>query len=248
MEDRIQDLPFLQNGKKVKKTGQEKINFSLKHVQPLTSNQKVTFREYNSGKHLMLHGLPGTGKTFLLLYLALNQVLNENSPYKKIIIVRSVVPTRNIGFLPGKPAEKAKIFEGPYNAILTELFGRGDAYDYLKNKGIIEFMTTSFLRGITLNDCIIIFDEMQNANFHELDTSITRIGQNCKILFAGDFGQSDFMYHHENERNGILQFMRIVKNMRGSSFFFIEFGKEDIVRSDTVKDYIIAKDKLKIAV
>jgi phosphate starvation-inducible protein PhoH len=243
MEDSIQDLPFLQNVKrKVKKTGQEKINFTLKHVQPLTSNQKVTFREYASGKHLMLHGLPGTGKTFLLLYLALNQLLNENSPYKKIIIVRSVVPTRNIGFLPGKPADKAKIFEAPYYAILSELFNRGDAYDYLKNKGIIEFMTTSFIRGITLNDCIIIVDEMQNANFHELDSCITRIGRNCKILFAGDFRQSDFYYN--DERNGIIDFMKIIKNMKNNTFSFIEFAKEDIVRSDTVKEYIIAKDKL----
>ena len=159
MEDSIQDLPFLQNTrKKVKKTGQEKINFTLKYVQPLTSNQKVTFREYATDKNMMLHGSPGTGKTFLLLYLALNQILKENSPYKKIIILRSVVPTRNIGFLPGKPADKAKVYEGPYYAILSELFGRGDAYDYLKNKGYIEFLTTSFIRGITLRDCIVIVD------------------------------------------------------------------------------------------
>lgn len=246
MEDSIQqDLPFLKNGKKLK-NGQNKINFSLKHVQPLTSNQKVTFREYVSDKHMMLHGLPGTGKTFLLLYLALNQILNENSPYKKIVIIRSVVPTRDMGFLPGNPKEKAKIYEAPYYAILTELFGRGDAYDYLKNKGIIEFMTTSFIRGITLNDCIVLVDEMQNATLHELDSCITRIGQNCKILFAGDFRQSDFSRYFE--RLGLMQFMKIIKAMGGADFSFIEFTESDIVRSDTVKKYIIAKDSLDIAV
>lgn len=247
MEDTQDLLPIKNAKRKVKKAnGQEKINFTLTHVQPLTSNQKATFREYGLGKHLMLHGLPGTGKTFLLLYLALNQILNENSPYKKIVIIRSVVPTRQIGFLPGGPKDKAKVYEVPYYAILSELFGRGDAYDYLKNKGIMEFMTTSFIRGITLNDCIVIMDEMQNATLHELDSCITRIGHNCKILFSGDFRQSDFTFYRERE--GLMHFMSIIKNMRSGSFSFVEFQREDIVRSELVKEYIIARDKLKIAI
>lgn len=245
MED-IYELP-LKNAKRMKKkNGQEKINFSLRHIQPLTSNQKVTFREYAANKNLMLHGLPGTGKTFLLLYLALNQILVENSPYRKVIIVRSVVPTRDVGFLPGSPKEKARVYEAPYYAILTELFGRGDAYDYLKNKGLIEFMTTSFIRGITLNDCIVIVDECQNATLHELDSCITRIGHNCKIHFAGDFRQSDFTRY--NEREGVINFMKIIKAMSDANFSFVEFTEHDIVRSETVRDYILAKDRLRIAV
>jgi phosphate starvation-inducible protein PhoH len=242
-----QEHPFVQFARcKRKKNGQEKINFTLANIQPLTSNQKLTFREYCAGKHLMLHGCAGTGKTFLLLYLALSQVLSANSPYKKVIIVRSVVPTRDMGHLPGSPKDKAKVFELPYYAILTELFGRGDAYDYLKNKGIIEFMTTSFIRGITLNDCIVIVDEMQNSTLHELDSCITRIGHNCKIHFAGDFKQSDFTRY--GEREGVMHFMRIIKAMTGVSFGFIEFTEHDIVRSETVKEYIVAKDRLRIAV
>jgi phosphate starvation-inducible protein PhoH and related proteins len=193
---------------------------------------------------LMLHGFAGTGKTFLLLYLAINQVLNENSPYKKVVIVRSVVPTRDVGFLPGNPKEKVKVYEAPYYAILTELFGRGDAYEYLKSKGIMEFMTTSFIRGITLNDCIVIVDEMQNASLHELDSCITRIGHDCKIHFSGDFRQSDFTRY--GEREGVISFMKIIRAMEHNNFSFIEFQKNDIVRSDTVRDYIVAKEQLRI--
>lgn len=244
MEDSIQDLPFLQqNKRKAKKTGQEKINFTLQHVHPLTSNQRATFREYSTNKHLMLHGLPGTGKTFLLLYLALNQLLNENSPYKKIVLIRSVVPTRNIGFLPGKVQDKAKVYEAPYYAIVGKLFGRGDAYDYLKNKGYIEFMTTSFIRGLTIDDSLIIVDEMQNASFHELDSCVTRVGENSKILFAGDFRQTDFI---GSERDGLREFMNIIRKM--GSFGFVEFYENDIVRSGLVKEYIITREKLNIAV
>lgn len=245
MED-IQDLLPLKNVKKKAKNGQEKINFTLANIQPITLNQKVTFREYNLGKHLMLLGSAGTGKTFILLYLALNQILNENSPYKKIVIIRSVVPTRQIGFLPGSPKEKAKVYEAPYYNILSELFGRGDSYDYLKNKGLVEFMTTSFIRGITLNDCIVLVDEIQNCIFHELDFVLTRIGQNCRVLFAGDAYQSDFIKYEE--RHGLKDFVSILKKMNGCGPKLVEFTHDDIVRSELVKEYIKAKDILQIAV
>lgn len=225
-----------------KNVAQEKLNFTLKHINPLTENQKTSFENYNSGKNLMLHGIAGTGKSFISMYLSLKDVLGENNNYKKVVIVRSVVPTRDMGFLPGNSKEKAKVYEAPYYAICTELFGRGDAYDYLKNKGIIEFISTSFIRGITLNDCIIIVDEIANMTLHELDSVITRVGKNCRIIFSGDFRQSDFTREHE--RNGLVDFMKIIQRMR--SFAFVDFNENDIVRSSMVKDYIIQKDKLKI--
>jgi phosphate starvation-inducible PhoH-like protein/PhoH-like ATPase len=218
----------------------EKISFNINHIQPLTNNQKLTFREYNAGKHLMLHGIAGTGKSFLSMYLSLNQVLSENSPYKKIVIIRTVVPTRDVGFLPGNAKEKTKVYEAPYQAICTELFGRGDAYEYLKARGVIEFMSTSFVRGITLSDCIVIVDEMQNANGHELDSVITRVGNNCRVIFSGDFRQSDFT--RDTDKNGLHTFIEIIKSIR--DFSLIEFDVEDIVRSQLVKEYIIAKSKL----
>lgn len=223
-------------------TNSEKLNFQLKTIEPLTKHQKESFEAYEAGKNLMLHGIAGTGKSFISMYLALNQILGEESPYKKVIIVRSVVPTRDMGFLPGNSKEKARVYEAPYYAICTELFGRGDAYEYLKQKNLIEFISTSFIRGITLNNCIIIVDEIANMTLHELDSVITRVGKNCKIVFSGDFRQSDFTKDHE--RNGLPQFMRIVERMK--SFAFIDFDENDIVRSSMVKDYIIWKDRLGI--
>lgn len=221
---------------------QEKINFNLKKIEPLTDNQKLSFEAYGLGKNLMLHGIAGTGKSFISLYLGLKQVLSEDHQYKKIVIVRSVVPTRDMGFLPGNNKEKARVYEAPYYAICSELFGRSDAYEYLKNKNIIDFISTSFIRGITLNDCIVIVDEIANLTGHELDSVITRIGKNCKIIFCGDFRQSDFT--KDQEKNGLMDFMRVIKRMK--SFEFIDFQKEDIVRSSMVKNYIIEKDKLNL--
>jgi phosphate starvation-inducible protein PhoH len=219
-----------------------RLNFKLKHVEPLTENQKLTFEYYDNGKNLLLHGIAGTGKSFLSIYLSLRTILSEASRYKKLIIVRSVVPTRDMGFLPGNNKEKAKVYEAPYQAIFTELFERGDAYEYLKNKNMVDFISTSFIRGITINDAIIVVDEIANMTLHELDSVITRVGKNCKIVFCGDFRQSDFTKEHE--RNGLTDFMRIIERMK--SFSFVDFTEQDIVRSSMVKEYIIMKDRLKI--
>jgi phosphate starvation-inducible PhoH-like protein len=218
----------------------------LKQIVPLTENQKKAFDAYDSGKNLVLHGIAGTGKSFISLYLALDEIMNyeEERVYDKVVIIRSVVPTRDMGFLPGKPKEKTEIYEAPYFAICSELFGRGDAYSVLKQRNDIEFITTSFIRGVTLNNCIIIVDEIANMTLHELDSVITRVGKNCRIVFSGDFRQSDFT--KENDRSGLLKFIEITKKMK--SFEFIDFNENDIVRSAMVKDYIIQKDRLKITV
>lgn len=218
----------------------ERNNLTLKHVFPLTDNQERMFEAFSQDKNLFLHGSAGTGKTFGALYLSLMELMHGHSDYKKIIIIRSVVPTRDMGFLPGNAKEKSKVYEAPYYAICSELLGRGDAYELLKTKGIIEFMTTSFIRGVTLSDCIIIADESENMNFQELDSIITRVGDNCKLIYAGDFRQSDFAKHAE--RKGILDFMRIIKKLK--SFATIEFNRDDIIRSETVKNYIIAKEEI----
>jgi len=221
---------------------QIKLNFKLKYFDPLTYNQRRTYEAYDDEKNLMLHGIAGTGKSFISCYLATKQILEGTSNYKKLVIVRSVVPTRDMGFLPGNTKEKAKVYEAPYQAIFTELFGRGDAYEYLKQRGVVEFISTSFIRGITLNDCIVVVDEIANCTLHELDSVITRIGKNCRVLFCGDFRQSDFTKEHE--KNGLIDFMKIIDKMK--SFEFIDFDENDIVRSSLVKEYIITKDRLKI--
>ena len=158
--------------------------------------------------------------------------------FQKLVIIRSAVPTRDIGFLPGTEKEKASVYEEPYKDIANDLFGRGDAYEILKQKNLVEFMTTSFIRGITLRDAVILIDECQNMSFHELDSIITRMGENTRVIFCGDFRQADL------KGNGIRDFFQVLKRM--SLFDFIEFEVEDIVRSDFVKTYIIAKNELEL--
>lgn len=215
-------------------------NSSLKDFSPLTTNQAQVFKHFDNDSHLVLHGLAGTGKSFISLYLALRSVLSGSSDYNKIVIVRSVVPTREMGFLPGGVKEKIKVYEQPYETICTELFDRGDAYSVLKSKNYVEFMSTSFIRGITLDNCIVIVDEVQNMLFGELDSVITRIGKNSKLVLCGDFRQTDLQ--KDVDRRGLLDILKILKSM--DYFKYVEFGEQDIVRSDFVKQYIIQKSRL----
>lgn len=207
----------------------------LHEIEPLTKNQLLAFE---SEKHLVLHGMAGTGKTYISSYLAYDDM--AKGLYDKLIIIRSAVPTRDIGFLPGTEKDKSAVYEEPYKDIAIELFQRGDAYDILKTKRIVHFMTTSFIRGVTLKDAVVIIDECQNMSFHELDSIITRMGDNCRVIFCGDFRQSDFTKTHEQQ--GMKDFMRVLKVI--DEFDMIDFGIEDIVRSSLVKKYIIAKSDL----
>ncbi len=209
------------------------VNFELREIEPLTRNQ---LKAFETTDHLVLHGLAGTGKTFISSYLAFDDM--AKGEFQKLIIIRSAVPTRDIGFLPGTEKEKSSVYEEPYKDISNDLFSRGDAYEILKQKNIVEFMTTSFIRGITLRDAVILIDECQNMSFHELDSIITRMGENCRVIFCGDFKQSDLVV------NGLKDFFKILERMH--AFTFVEFGVEDIVRSDFVKQYIISKSSLKI--
>jgi len=203
---------------------------SLWEIEPLTQNQLIAFE---SDKHLVLHGVAGTGKTFISSYLAFDDMIK--GLYDRLIIIRSAVPTRDMGFLPGSEKEKSAVYEEPYKNIAIELFDRGDAYDILKTKGLVHFMTTSFIRGVTLKDSVILIDECQNMTFHELDSIITRVGRGCRIIFSGDFKQTDI------KNNGIRPFLKILRMM--GSFDLIDFEVKDIVRSDFVKEYIIAREK-----
>ena len=217
-----------------------KQQFILKDVNPITKNQEIVFRDFSNGKNLLIHGLPGTGKSYISLFLALSEIENFKS-YRNITLIRSVVPSRDMGFLPGSIKEKSKIYELPYQAICAELYGRGDAYESLKNKGLIDFQTSSFLRGLTIENSIVIVDECQNMTFQELSTIITRTGHNSRIIFCGDYRQTDLKYN--DEKSGIFNFMEIIHNMT-KYFSCVEFHVEDIVRSGLVKDFIIKKTLL----
>lgn len=218
----------------------------LSDIEPLTENQKKLFNAYDSQKHIVAYGCAGTGKTFISLYNALKDVLNEHSPVEKVYIVRSLVATREIGFLPGSHDDKADIYQIPYKNMVKYMFQMQSEMDFemlygnLKSQETIKFWSTSFLRGTTLDNAVIIVDEFQNANFHELCSLITRVGENSKIMFCGDASQSDLI--KTSERNGILDFMKILKEM--PSFNIIEFGLDDIVRSSLVKEFLTVKYNL----
>ena len=218
----------------------------LSTIKPVTDSQKIVFDSWKNGLNQFLYGCAGTGKTFISLYLALQDVLRNDTPYDKVIVVRSLIPTREIGFLPGDEEDKAALYQVPYSNMMQFMFEQPNEqafsmlYDRLKAQGSFYFLSTSFLRGLTFDNSIIIVDECQNLNFHELDTIITRVGQDSKIVFCGDFGQSDLT--KLNERNGLMDFLQILQEM--NEFNCTEFDIGDIVRSGFVRSYLIQKTKL----
>lgn len=212
----------------------------LYEYEPLTQNQKLAIEAYEDGDNLVLAGSAGTGKTFIALYMVLEEMLDPNSPYRRIIIIRSAVPTRDIGFLPGTAEEKKMMYSIPYKNICNELFNDKGAWGKMTTASQIVFESTSFIRGSTWDDSLIIVDEMQNLTFHELDSVITRVGKQSRVIFCGDYRQSDFKY--KDEKDGIFQFLNILEHMK--NFSLVQFGWEDIVRSGMVRDYIMTKEML----
>ena len=240
-------VPFGMSNRQMKR--KKPINLDImKTIEPLTDNQEALFKQYKLQQNIVAYGAAGTGKTFITLYNALRDVLDEKTPYEKIYLVRSLVATREIGFLPGDHEDKSSLYQIPYKNMVKYMFEMPDdsafemLYGNLKTQGTISFWSTSFIRGTTLDNAIIIVDEFQNLNFHELDSIITRVGENSKIMFCGDATQSDLV--KTNERNGIVDFIRILRVMPSMSM--IEFGVEDIVRSGLCKEYLVAKMELNL--
>ena len=226
---------------------QKEVTYSqLNQIKPVTDSQKVVFDSWQQGLNQFLFGCAGTGKTFVSLYLALSEVLKNETPYDKVVMVRSLIPTREIGFLPGDEEDKAALYQVPYSNMMQFMFEQPNEqafeslYNRIKAQGSFYFLSTSFLRGLTFDNTIIIVDECQNLNFHELDTIITRVGQDSKIFFCGDFSQSDLTKMHE--RNGLMDFLQILQEME--EFNCVEFNIGDIVRSGFVRNYLIQKTKL----
>jgi phosphate starvation-inducible PhoH-like protein len=217
----------------------ERNNLNLKTIKPLTPNQEKVFNSYYYGNHLFLSGSSGTGKTFISFYLALKDILEDIENYKKIVMIRSTVPTRDQGFMPGNQKQKQEMYESPYYQICSDLFGRDDAYDILKNKGIIEFTSTSFLRGTTFRNCIVIFDEFQSTTLHEFSSVITRMSDNVRLLICGDIVQNDLI---GKEKYDCKDSLRILEKMK--CIDKVTFTPHDIVRGKLVKEFILAKESL----
>lgn len=214
----------------------------LKNIFPKTKNQKVAFDSWEADQNLVLHGTAGTGKTFIAFYLALNDIVNNGSN-RKIVIVRSALPTRNLGYLPGSLKEKTEVYEAPYVNICKELTGHMTSYEFLKSKGLIQFESTSFLRGLTISNAVVIFDEFQSATLHEIGTVISRLGDNTRMILSGDGKQDDLIYSR-NEASGFKDSLNILNHM--SEFTSIEFDSDDIIRGGICRSWIKAREKLKL--
>lgn len=215
---------------------------TMKLIRPITQNQHETFKAFDDGKNLLLHGYSGTGKSLVGMYLALSELSEPDTTYHKIYLIRSAVPARDIGFMPGTMEEKLDVYEAPYRAICRDILDKPTSYNELKKAGLIEFTSTSYMRGMTFENCIVIVDEIQNCDWGELATIITRIGKNCRVIFIGDFRQSDFRGHETNSKNDVHKFMNVLKSIE--DFAVIEFDIEDIVRSKLVKQFIVLSNKM----
>lgn len=220
----------------------QQLHFELRHIQPITDNQVITFNAYERGDNLFLHGCAGTGKTFISIYLALKEIESPRSKRRKLVIIRTAQSSKDIGFLPGDEKRKLEVYEAPYKAICAELYHRDDAYDILKQKGIIEFHSTSFLRGTTIDDAIILIDECQNQRYVELRTVLTRTGDKSRVILCGDTKQDDLTSERYKESSGLHDMMRVFDRM--GDMTAIQFEIDDIVRSGFVRDFIIAENQL----
>ena len=217
-------------------------HFDLMYVEPKTLNQEKVFGDYKEGYDLFLHGAPGTGKTFLSMYLALNEIMDFKTEKKRLVIIRSAQPSKQIGFLPGSEKEKLAVYERPYRTAAEKLFGRGDAYDILVQKGLIHFESTSFLRGNEFEDAIVLLEETQNMTYGEIKTCMSRIGDNCRVIINGDGKQDDLTSARYNEESGLATLKKVLEKM--GCVAYTEFGIQDIVRSGFVRSFIEAEYEL----
>lgn len=209
-------------------------------VKPLTPTQEDMFQDFFQGYNICAYGSAGTGKTFLSMYLAFSEIFRKGGHQNKVIIVRSAVPSRDIGHMPGDYDEKIALYEAPYVDICQELFGTFNAYNDLKAAGKVKFMTTSYMRGVTWDNAIVLVDEGQNMTFHEINTIMTRVGVNTRLIFAGDMPQTD-LRKHKNDTSGMADLLHIIERME--NFSCIKFTHDDIVRSEFVKSWIIAAEE-----
>lgn len=214
---------------------------NLKTLTPLTENQKKFFDAYKRGDYFIgLLGTAGTGKTICAMYKALEEVLDKGNPFSKLIIVRSAVPTRDLGHLPGSVDEKMEIYELPFVQICSSLFNRADAYQRLKEQHVITFIPTSYIRGMTFDNAVVIFEEIQSNTYHEISSLMQRIGHQSKLILCGDLKQNDLLYK-KNDTSGLGKFLEIARLM--DEFTEISFTVDDIVRSSLVKSWIMAEEQ-----
>jgi phosphate starvation-inducible PhoH-like protein len=165
---------------------------SKNKVKGLTEGQQDYLDAINENVVTLCSGLAGTGKTYIAVVRAVE--LLQEGQYKRIVIARPAVECgKSLGFLPGNEDEKVAPYMRPIKDILHELIDAKQLEEYIKNE-TIEFCALTYMRGRTLNNCIMILDEAQNATWEELMMFLTRIGKNSKIIISGDETQEDVFH------------------------------------------------------
>lgn len=214
----------------------------MKSINPMTRNQQRVFDLWEDDYNITLAGSAGTGKSLCTIYLALQEILGtiDNRKYDKLIIIRSAVASRDLGFLPGSLEEKMEVYEQPYMQIFDFLFKKKNQYKFMKEAGLVEFHSTAYLRGTTFDNCIIILDEAASLNYHEISTVITRVGTNAKIITIGDTKQNDLIYK-KNDTSGFAKFLEISNRM--PSMRNVYFNIQDVCRSGLVKEFLVADEQ-----
>jgi phosphate starvation-inducible protein PhoH len=211
----------------------------MKFIQPITESQRTMCQLFYQGDHILAYGSAGTGKSLIALYLAIADVLDPSKPQNQLVIVRSAVATRDQGFLPGSLDEKLSVFEGPYHDIFSYLFNRNSTYEDMKKAGVIKFVSSSYIRGLTWDNAMVVVDEVENFNMHEISSVMTRLGDHSRIILAGDLKQTDLLKSNR-DTTGMHRLIEICNRMPEVSL--IEFTQDDIVRSGFVKSWIIASE------
>ncbi len=211
----------------------------IRSFRALTQSQAEGLRGWAEGDNVAFLGTAGTGKTLLASYCASSAVFNPDTEQDHIVIVRSAVQSRDLGFLPGTLIEKLAEYEQPYRDAFKDLFGRDATYDDMKAAKRITFLSTSFLRGVTFDNAVIILEEAQNMTFREIYTVMTRVGHRSRVIVTGDTRQCDFG-ERSRETSGLHKFGRIAKEL--GNFAVVEFNRHDIVRSGFVKSWICATE------
>ena len=222
-----------------RKTTHNKELLQVRHITAMTWAQTDMIEGYARGANLIAEGSAGTGKSFIASYLALNSLFTDKT-IDKVVVVRSAVATRDMGFLPGTLQEKSEVFSIPYKQIFNDLCENGTAWDILTKKSMVEFITTSYVRGITLDNAVVIIDEFQSMTAHELYSVLTRMGKNTRIIVCGDTKQTDL--DGRKEKSCYDWFMGVANKMT-DWFHITKFVQQDIVRSPFVKALIMATEE-----
>ena len=200
----------------------------------LTENQREYYNKLISNQITICSGPAGVGKSYIAMKAAVDLLMEPDNGYEKIIIVRPAVEAEEkLGSLPGNLEEKLDPYIFPSYYLLNKIIGK-DAREKLKEGEIIEVFALAYMRGINIDNSILIFEEAQNSTPNQMKLLLTRIGFSSKFFISGDLEQTD---RYKNIKDsGLYDAIERLKNV--SEIGIHEFGEEDIVRNPIIGDIL----------